>query len=140
VPMDAGLRQLDVLLDAGAAPEHMAIGHVCCFDDVSGALPIAIAKRGAYVGFDRVTTSPFVTDAQNVRTARAVIEAGYADRILLGSDFSFDEDLKKNGGAGFGQAPVLFGRMLRDAGVDEGTVRTIVIDNPRRFLAFVPRA
>jgi predicted metal-dependent phosphotriesterase family hydrolase len=29
--------------------------------------------------------------------------------------------------------------MLRKAGVDEATLRTIVYDNPRRFLAFVPK-
>ena len=28
---------------------------------------------------------------------------------------------------------------LRRAGVDDGTVRTILIENPRRVLSFVPR-
>jgi len=28
---------------------------------------------------------------------------------------------------------------LRQAGVSEGMIRQITVDNPRRFLAFVPR-
>ena len=55
VPRDTALRQLDVLEAAGADADHMAIGHVCCLDDPKGEMAIALAKRGAYVGFDRVT-------------------------------------------------------------------------------------
>jgi predicted metal-dependent phosphotriesterase family hydrolase len=29
--------------------------------------------------------------------------------------------------------------MLRDAGLDDGTLRMILEDNPRRFLTFEPR-
>jgi predicted metal-dependent phosphotriesterase family hydrolase len=33
----------------------------------------------------------------------------------------------------------VFAPQLRKAGVDEATVRMILHDNPRRFLAFVPK-
>lgn len=138
VPMDAALRQLDVLEAGGANLSHVAIGHVCCLDDVKAEIPKQLAKRGVFVGFDRVTI-PIVPDAQKVTTILAFLEAGYVDQLLLSSDFSSGRSLKKNGGPGIAQTVTVFGPMLLKAGVDEATLRHILIDNSRRFLAFVSR-
>ena len=138
VPPDAALRQLDVLEDAGAKPEHIAIGHVCCLDDPKAEIAKQIAKRGAFVGFDRVTI-PIVPDAERVTMIMAMVEAGYADRVLISSDFAVANSLKKNGGAGLAQASTVFGPMLLNAGLPAATLHHILVDNPRRFLAFVPR-
>jgi phosphotriesterase-related protein len=139
VPMDAALRQLDVLEAGGVDPRHVAIGHVCCLDDVKADIPKQLAKRGVFVGFDRVTI-PIVSDAQKVTTILAFLEAGHADRLLLSSDFSSGRALKKNGGPGIAQTVTVFGPMLLKAGVSETTLRRILVENPRRFLAFVPKA
>ena len=137
VPMDTALKQLDVLEAAGANPRHIAIGHVCCLDDVKAEIPKQLAKRGVFVGFDRVTI-PIVPDAQKVTTILAFLEAGYVDQLLLSSDFSNGRALKKNGGPGIAQTVTVFGPMLLKAGVSEATLRHILVDNPRRLLAFVP--
>jgi phosphotriesterase-related protein len=55
VPRDAGLRQLDLFESAGVNPQRVAIGHMCCVDDPKSEIIKQIAKRGAFVGFDRVT-------------------------------------------------------------------------------------
>ncbi|HEV3141860.1 MAG TPA: hypothetical protein VGY57_15145 [Vicinamibacterales bacterium] len=138
VPMDAALKQLDVLEAAGADPKHVAIGHVCCLDDVKAEIPKQLAKRGVFVGFDRVTI-PIVPDAQKVTTILAFLDAGYADQLLLSSDFSNGRALKKNGGPGIAQTVTVFGPMLTKAGVSDATLRRILNDNSRRFLAFVPK-
>jgi phosphotriesterase-related protein len=138
VPHDAALRQLDVLEGAGAKPEHIAIGHVCCLDDPKAAIAQQLAKRGVFVGFDRVTI-PIVPDAERVVMIMAMVEAGYADQVLVSSDFAIANSLKKNGGAGIGQASTVFGPMLLKAGMSEAVLRRILVDNPRRFLAFVPK-
>src|ERR1041385_8171406 len=39
MPMDAALKQLDILEAAGADPKHVAIGHVCCLADTTAAIP-----------------------------------------------------------------------------------------------------
>jgi phosphotriesterase-related protein len=139
IPMDAALKQLDVLETAGADLKHLAIGHVCCFADTTAAIPKQLAKRGVFVGFDRVTI-PIVPDAQKVTTVLAFLEAGYVDHLLLSSDFSNGRALKKNGGPGIAQTATVFGALLLKAGVSEATLRHILVDNPRRFLAFVPKA
>jgi phosphotriesterase-related protein len=138
VPRETALRQLDVLESVGAKPEHIAIGHVCCLDDPKAEIAQQLAKRGAFVGFDRVTIQ-LVPDAQKVTTILALVEAGYVDHVLISSDFYNENSLKKKGGAGVGQAVTVFGPMLLKAGMKEDTLRRILVDNPRRFLAFVPK-
>jgi predicted metal-dependent phosphotriesterase family hydrolase len=139
VPKDTAIKQLDLLLDNGVNPAKLAIGHLCCLDDTKAEIPIAVAKRGAFVGFDRVTIA-LVPDAQKVTTIMSIVEAGHTSKILLASDFSNARGLKKNGGGGFGQALTVFAPMLLKAGMPEATLKSILNDNPRAFLAFQPKS
>ena len=139
VPMDAALRQLDVLEAGGADVRHVAIGHVCCLDDPSVTTAKALAKRGVFVGFDRVTINAIIPDDKRVAMILAFLEAGHADHLLLSSDFSNGRSLKKNGGAGIAQTVTAFAPMLTKAGVPDATLKTILVENPRRFLAFTPK-
>ena len=138
VPRDAAIRQLDVLESSGAKPEHVAIGHVCCLDDPKAEIASELARRGAFVGFDRVTI-PIVPDAQKAATIMAMVEAGHADKLLISSDFYSQRSLRKNGGAGIDQAVTVLKPILLKAGMSEEMLHSILVDNPRRFLAFVPR-
>ena len=138
IPHDAALRQLDVLEQAGASPAALAIGHVCCLHDPKAEVAIAIARRGAFVGFDRVTLA-LVPDADKVVAAMALIQAGHADRLLLSSDFASARSLKKNGGAGLAQTATVFGPLLLKAGLPQATLTRILTDNAKRFLACTPR-
>jgi phosphotriesterase-related protein len=128
VPKNAGLLQLDVLESVGVKPQHVAIGHMDSLDDPSGEIIKQIAKRGAFVGFDRVT-SPRPPDDQRVTEVLALIEAGHAGNLLLSSD-------KR---AGFIATPTVFVPKLRAAGLKEDVLHIIMVDNPRRFLAIVPK-
>ena len=101
-------------------------------------MAIALAKRGAYVGFDRVTIQ-LVPDAQKVTTILRLLNAGFADRLLVSSDFSSPRGLKKNGGGGLGQALSVLRPLLSAAGVGDGVMKQLFEENPKRFLAFVPR-
>jgi phosphotriesterase-related protein len=138
VPRETALRQLDVLEAAGAKPRHVAIGHVCCLNDPTADIARQLASRGAFVGFDRVTI-PIIPDAQKVASILAMIDAGYADHVLISSDFYNENSLKKKGGGGVAQAVTVFGPMLLKAGMKEDLLHHILVDNPRRFLAFVPK-
>ena len=132
---DAGLTQLDVLESMGVRPGHIAIGHACCLDDPSASVLIQIAERGAFVGFDRVTGGR-VDDPQKVETIMAFLEAGHADKLLISSDFT---GRRSEARPGYGNSITVFAPLLREAGSDEDVVWAIQRDNPRRFLAFVPR-
>jgi phosphotriesterase-related protein len=128
VPKNAGLLQLDVLESVGVKPQHVAIGHMDSLDDPTAEIIKQIAKRGAFVGFDRVTSAR-PSDDQQVTEVLALLEAGYADKLFLSSD-------KRRG---FVATPTAFVPKLRAAGVSDDVLHTILVDNPRRFLAVVPK-
>ena len=135
VTPEQGLVQLDVLESVGVDPRTVVIGHACCLDDSSASVLKQIAARGAFVGFDRVTGGR-VDDPQKVMTILALLDAGHADRLLISSDYIGRRSPER---PGYGNAITVFAPLLRDAGVNDETVRQILHDNPRRFLAFVPR-
>ena len=58
--------------------------------------------------------------------------------MLISSDFAVANSLKTHGGAGIAQAATVFGPMLLKAGLSEALLHLMLVDNPRRFLAFVP--
>ena len=139
VPMDAALKQLDVLEAGGADVKHLAIGHVCCLDDPKAEIAQQLAKRGVFVGFDRVGINVIIPDEKRVAMILAFLEAGHVDHLLLSSDFANGRALKKNGGPGIALTVTAFAPMLAKAGVGEATLRKILVDNPRRFLAVTPK-
>jgi phosphotriesterase-related protein len=136
VPRDAGLRQLDAFESVGVDPRRIAIGHTCCLDDPKAEVITEIAKRGAFVGFDRVTGG-LVPDDKKVVMVLAFLAAGMADRLLLSADYNFTA--RSAARPGYASALTVFVPRLRQAGVGDAMIRQITIDNPRRFLAFVPR-
>jgi len=136
VPQDAGLTQLSVLESAGVDPRRIAIGHSCCLDDPDAGVIKAIAKRGAYVGFDRVGGG-LVPDDRKIAMLLRFLDAGYADRLLLSSDYNFTA--KSAARPGYATTLTMFLPKLRAAGVTDETLHRILFDNSREFLAFVPR-
>jgi phosphotriesterase-related protein len=152
VSMDAGLRQLDELEKGGARLSSVAIGHVCCLDDPMVDVAKRIARRGAFVAFDRVTRQQqWVPDAKKVVMVKALLDAGLANRLLLSSDYigrintavgevsAYPGPLHaREGGPGYARPLLLFVPLLRNAGVPEATISQLTVDNPRRFLSFVP--
>jgi len=136
VPKDAGLTQLSVLESAGVDPQRIAIGHSCCLDDPNADVIRAIARRGAYVGFDRVGGG-LVPDDRKVAMLLRFLDAGYADRLLLSSDYNFTARSATR--PGYATTLTMFLPKLRAAGVKDETLHRIVFDNSREFLAFVPR-
>ena len=125
------LDQLDIFEKQGVNLRSLCIGHMADIrDDLGAATHKAVAKRGAFVGFDTVGrfTGPMGRPAEHVKMIMAFLEAGYEDHAL----FSMD------GRTGL-EIVTLFLPELRKAGVKEATLHKIAVDNPRRFLAFVPK-
>jgi phosphotriesterase-related protein len=136
VPKDAGLRQLDVLESVGVPPNRVVIGHTCCLDDPAAEVIRQIAKRGAFVGFDRVTAGS-VPDDKKVRMIQAFLDAGYQGNLLLSSDFTGRRTEARPGA--YGRTVAIFVPKLLQAGIKEETIHAILVDNSRRYLAFVPK-
>jgi len=136
VPGKSALEQLDILESHGVKPQHLVIGHLGNLVDPQVKVHKEICKRGAYVGFDRQGGN---NDDRQVPMVMALVDAGYADHILLSSDFANAGQLKRNGGRGYAKTVTVFGPKLQSAGMSEQMLHGILVDNPRRFLAFVPK-
>ena len=136
-PPQNALDQLDIFESLGVKPEHVVIGHLCCLEDYE--LHKAIAKRGAYVGIDRIGGEVMLPDATRVKMVTSLVEAGYANRVMLSSDFFQESMLKSKGGAGIAFVVTQFLPKLRAAGIKDETIHLISVENPRRWLAFVPK-
>ena len=133
------LDQLDLFESAGVNPNRVVIGHLNEIKDKPAAAPLAIAKRGAYVGFDHSGKPDDPRADEYTRTILAVLDAGHEDKVCLSADFSSGKYLRKNGGPGIDMIMTTAVPRLRRAGVTESIMHKILVENPRRVLAFVPK-
>ncbi|MCU1337610.1 MAG: hypothetical protein JWO19_3191 [Bryobacterales bacterium] len=126
IPGKSALEQLDILEDAGVKPDRVVIGHLGNLVDPNVYVHKAICKRGAFVGFDRQGGN---NDAQQVPMVMALIDAGFADHLMFSADAS----------SGYAKTLTVFVPKLKAAGASDQVLHRITVDNPRRFLAFVPK-
>ena len=117
-------------------PNRIVIGHLGNLVDANVQVQKAICRRGAFVGFDRQGGPG---DAQQVPMVMALIEAGFAVNLMFSADISNAGQMKKNGGQGYAKTLTVFLPKLKAAGASDEVLHTIMVDNPRRFLAFVPK-
>jgi phosphotriesterase-related protein len=132
--------QVDALEAGGVNLRRVVIGHLNDITDQPVAASIGIARRGANLGFDHSAKPDDRRIDEYVRTILAVLEAGYEDRVFLSSDFGSSKYLRKNGGPGIDMTVTTFVPRLRKAGVSDAALHRILVENPRRLLAFVPKA
>ena len=140
------IEQLDIYEAQGVDLAHLCIGHqstIKSSDDPGWETHREIARRGAFIGFDTVghrMSASFIPESEKVDMVLSAIDAGFEDHVLLSSDFANTTQLKANWGNGFSTVLVQFVPKLRYRGVPEETIRKILVDNPRRWLAFRPAA
>jgi predicted metal-dependent phosphotriesterase family hydrolase len=130
----AGLAQLEILTGAGLPPERVAVGQQDRVDDPGQHRKIA--ETGGYVSFGTLGLAGDDRAAvgARVRCVMDLLEAGHAGRVLLSTGVSRMVQVTRYGGAGFGYLFDTFLPALRAAGADEAAVRTILHDNPLRWL------
>ncbi|MBV8732020.1 MAG: hypothetical protein JO336_19610 [Acidobacteriia bacterium] len=126
IPGKSALEQLDILEDAGVKPERVVIGHLGNLVDSNVYVHKAVCRRGAFVGFDRQGGN---NDATQVPMVMALIEAGFAGHLMFSADAS----------SGYAKTLTVFLPKLKAAGASDDVLHGIMVNNPRRFLAFVPK-
>ena len=96
-----------------------------------------MAARGAYIEFDSLGWNPS-EDSTYISAIKNLLAAGHGNRILLSHDAGWYQPGSANGGT---QKPFTylidtFIPKLRDAGVDDATIRMITQTNPVRAFGF----
>ena len=137
--------QMDVIEGAGVDLSHVVIGHMATVKPEHDPIGThtAVARRGAFVGLDTLGHEMGRSDipaADKVRMVQDLLDAGLEDHILLSSDQGNVRQFNRYYGHGWASVLMQFVPKLRFAGVPEDTIRKILVDNPRRFLAFVPKS
>lgn len=126
IPGKAAIEQLDILEDAGVNPNRVVIGHLGNLVDKNVYVQKTLCRRGAFIGFDRQGGGG---DAAVVPMVKTLIDDGYADHLLFSADAS----------SGYDKTLTVFLPKLKAAGISDEVLHRIMVDNPRRLLAFVPK-
>ena len=132
-----GDTQLATLTGHGVAPGRVIIGHSCANPD--HAYHRRIVDAGAYIGFDRFGLERLRPDEGRLESLKQMIEAGLADRVIVSHDcvFHMPGRLAPAGAPVVERHPMHFSRVLapklRDMGVSQATLDSMLTDNPRRY-------
>jgi len=128
------VRQVDILESIDPAIRFI---WVHAQNESNRNIHVQLAARGAYIEFDSLGWSPG-QDSTYIAAIQNLLTAGYGDRILLSHDAGWYQPGSANGGT---QKPFTylidtFIPKLRDAGVDDATIRMITQTNPVRAFGF----
>jgi phosphotriesterase-related protein len=139
---ETGRLVLDFYEAEGVDLTKVVVGHAGDSNDLDYLR--ALADRGATLGCDRFGLDRYNTTDRRVATVAALCAEGYADRIVLSHDASCYIDFYAGDAAQRalrGAAPnwhyehitrdVL--PALREAGVTDAQITTMMVDNPRRY-------
>ena len=140
-----GLESCEILLSAGVAPDRIAISHI----DVENRedYVLAMLKQGVYVEFDNFGKEYFVekearhdgygcfvTDVERVLFMKKLIEMGYVNQILASCDVCLKTCLRTYGAWGYDHVLANVVPMMREFGISDADIDTILRKNPADFL------
>lgn len=138
-----GLEQLAIFTEEGIDPRRVIVGHTG--DTSNLAYHVSIMDKGAYVGCDRFGLEIILPDKLRLATVIGLCGIGYEKQIVLSHD---------SVGCFKGRAMVappssqsllanwhpthLFKNLIpkmKEAGVSDAKIKTMLVDNPRRWFA-----
>ena len=138
-----GPEQAAFLIGQGVNPRSIMIGHMC--GNSSLHYQMGVLSQGVSIAFDRFGIELFLPDRVRTATLIGLLGVGYADRIMLSQDFiacssgrggRLPEELRWH------QANWSFTNIFRNilpalkqAGITDGQIRTMMVDNPRRLFS-----
>jgi len=127
--------QARILMQAGADPHHVTLGHLdrrLAYEEHR-----ALARDGFTLGYDCVSKDWYEPDAKRVEMIRRLVDDGLVDRITLSGDLARRSQLVAwGGGPGYSYIPWRLIPWLRREGLGDEELRRITVDNPARFLTW----
>lgn len=127
------LAQIALLTEFGVDLDKVMLSHTDKVHDMDYHQDIL--ESGVCVEYDQALRQADDTPPAAVRLIVAMVEAGFVDRIMLGTDGARRSLLRSYGGRpGLAYLLTDFSEQLSAAGVAEATQRSLFIANPARFL------
>jgi phosphotriesterase-related protein len=142
-PERVGEQQVRIFESEGVSLDRVYIGH--SNDTTDTGYLLGLLRKGVWIGLDRLPggrTPGTPNWEQRTETAYKLIDAGFANKIMLGHDWSvtlsiasaqMQEDRRRYNPDGYLFITRKVLPRLRQMGVSEATINQIMVDNPRRF-------
>jgi phosphotriesterase-related protein len=142
---NTGPRQVEIFLEEGVDPAKIQIAHCGDTDDVDYIT--GLLDQGVYVGLDRYGIEMYLPADRRNATVLALLERGHVERMFLSQDYVvaldwFPEEqvqqLMEAGAVKDWSMTLLFDTIipqLREGGMTDEQLDTMLVDNPRRWLA-----
>ena len=138
-------RQIEIFEEEGADLSRVQIAHTGDTDDLDYIE--RVLEKGVYIGMDRYGLEIFLPIEKRNATVTALLERGYADRMFLSQDYcatldwypvEVEEQLLAAGAAKGWSMTLVFDQVipaLREAGMTDDQLETMMVENPKRWLA-----
>jgi phosphotriesterase-related protein len=142
---ETGPRQIEIFEEEGVDLSRVQIAHTGDTDDLDYIE--RLLDMGVFIGMDRYGLELFLPIERRNATVTALLERGYADRMFLSQDFCATLDwyppeaAKALVDAGLVKGwsmTLVFDEVipaLRGAGMTDEQLQTMMVENPRRWLA-----
>ncbi|MEK6271552.1 MAG: phosphotriesterase [Actinomycetota bacterium] len=139
-----GPRQIEIFEQEGVDLSKVQIAHTGDTDDLEYVE--RLLEKGVYIGMDRYGLELFLPIEQRNATVTALLERGYADRMFLSQDYcatldfysvEVEEQLLAAGAAKGWSMTLVFDQVipaLREAGMTDDQLETMMVENPKRWL------
>jgi len=146
------LQIVEILDKAGADISRVVISHTDSriFDP---KVEVQLAKAGCYLAYDTFSFEGWYArrmvlseanpvkcdvpnDAQRINRIMHLIDKGFLDRVLVSHDQSFKYRMWHYGGPGIAHILENVAPLMKEKGLTEEQVNTILIENPKRLLTF----
>lgn len=130
--------QIDILTRNGVPPHKIIIGHLAVDNTVRDHV-FKIADTGVYLGIDcigfeyeRVVA---MKDRDKAQFVKELIGGGFLNRITISQDLIRKLMLKHYHGSGYDYLLLKFIPLLRQAGVSDADIHTLLVENPKQIFA-----
>lgn len=134
-----GLEQQGLLEQLGVPLNRVVIGHAGDSTDIDYLREVA--ARGSFIGFDRFGMAHMGDDDTRIRTLLTLIDGGLIDHLVLSHDAAVFSRMTPPSWRArvtpdwhMEHLPTGVLPRLRSHGVDDATIRRLMVDNPRRVL------
>jgi phosphotriesterase-related protein len=140
-----GFRQVEIFEEEGVDLSRVQIAHTGDTDDLDYIE--RLLEKGVLIGMDRYGLEIFLPFERRNATVTALLERGYADRMFLSQDYcatldwypvEVEEQLLAAGAAKGWSMTLVFDEViptLREAGMTDAQLETMMVENARRWLA-----
>ena len=138
-------RQIEIFEEEGVDLSRVQIAHTGDTDDLDYIE--RLLDKGVFIGMDRYGLDIFLPTEKRNATVIALLERGYAERMFLSQDYcatldwypaEVEEQLLAAGAAKDWSMTFVFDQVipaLREAGMTDDQLQTMMVENPKRWLA-----